>query len=70
MDPHNTSDDSCQTLAVPETVCELHFSDGETREVREIGFTARGEIMLADFDAEGHILSIELIGRGKPCQRG
>lgn len=62
---------SCQHYEVPPDVCYIRFvprSDTVKRSTREIGFTARGETMIADFDAEGRVIGIELVGGNQPCQ--
>jgi hypothetical protein len=62
---------ACQELIVPRTVCYIRFSTATIVESRDLDcFSARGEQLIADFDADGHIVGIELIGSGKPCQIG
>ena len=36
---------------------------------RDLGVTSRGESIIADFDKEGRIIGLELVGLPKPCQR-
>jgi uncharacterized protein DUF2283 len=59
----------CQKIVVAKEVCYLRFADGKPDHTNELPYrTARGEMMIADFDADGRILGIELVGSGKPCQ--
>ena len=62
----------CQKLQVPEQVCYVRFVDEKSEHSRELPYeTARGEMLIADFNAEGKIIGIELVGPAgqKPCQR-
>jgi hypothetical protein len=66
---HSPVSSLCQTIEVPVETCGLTFAPGiENVGSREIGTTARGEMMIADFDDHGRIIRIELVGAGKPCQ--
>jgi len=61
----------CQKIAVDEQVCYIRFTEGKPDHSEELPYeTARGEMLIADFNAEGKIIGIELVGpRGqKPCQ--
>jgi uncharacterized protein YuzE len=59
----------CQKLSVAQQVCYLRFVEGKPSQSSELPYqTARGEMLIADFDAEGRIIGIELVGPGKPCQ--
>ena len=59
----------CQKLSVAQQVCYLRFVEGKPSRSSELPYqTARGEMLIADFDAEGRIIGIELVGPGKPCQ--
>jgi uncharacterized protein YuzE len=60
---------SCRSTIVAADVCYISFGKSKTIDHSdEIGHSVRGELMIADFDADGHIIGIELVGRGKPCQ--
>ena len=59
----------CQKIAVANEVCYIRFADGQLDHSDELPYrTARGEMLIADFDADGRILGVELVGSGKPCQ--
>ena len=61
----------CHKLAVGPGVCYLRFVDGRSDHSAELPYTtARGEMLIADFDAENKIIGIELVGPPgqKPCQ--
>jgi uncharacterized protein YuzE len=61
----------CQKIAVAEQVCYLKFTEGKVDHSDKLSHeTARGEMLIADFDADGRILGIELVGPPgqKPCQ--
>jgi uncharacterized protein YuzE len=62
----------CQKIAVDQQVCYLRFVEGKPDHCDELPYeTARGELLIADFDADGKIIGIELVGPTgqKPCQR-
>jgi hypothetical protein len=61
----------CHELQIPETTCYVRFSkSGGIAGSTEIGTTSRGEKMIADVDAEGRVIGVELIAPElKPCQR-
>jgi hypothetical protein len=61
----------CQKIQIAEQVCYLRFVDGKPHHSDDLGYqTARGEMLIADFDADGRIIGIELVGPTgqKPCQ--
>ena len=61
----------CQKIAVDQQVCYLRFVEGQADHSGELPYqTARGEMLIADFDADGKIIGIELVGPPgqKPCQ--
>jgi uncharacterized protein YuzE len=61
----------CEEIAVAEQVCYIRFVDGKPDHSDELPYeTARGEMLIADFDANGKIIGIELVGPTgqKPCQ--
>ena len=59
----------CQKIAVAREVCYIGFVRQQADHSAELPYlTARGEIIIADFDADGRIIGIELVGSGKPCQ--
>jgi uncharacterized protein YuzE len=65
-----TAKTSCTKVTIDPAACYLQLADAKTvtSEVLEFG-TARGETMILDFDADGRVIGIELIGAGKPCQQ-
>ena len=63
--------EQCQKISVAEQVCYLRFVDGKPDHRAELPYeTARGEMLSADFHADGKIIGIELVGPAgqKPCQ--
>ena len=70
-EPKEPESGACLTLSVPEDVCYLRFVedykgyDGS----KELGFTSRGECIIADFDKDGNIIGLELFSLSKPCQK-
>jgi uncharacterized protein YuzE len=61
----------CQKIVVGDQVCYLRFADGKADHSSELPYTtARGEMLIADFDADGRIIGIELVGPPgqKSCQ--
>jgi hypothetical protein len=61
----------CQNIVVAEQVCYLRFVDRKPHHSDKLPYqTARGEMLIADFDANGNIIGIELVGPAgqKPCQ--
>jgi uncharacterized protein YuzE len=63
----------CVRIEVDEDVCYIQLGTDrprvwpKVRHTKDLGMTARGEMVLMDVDADGRILGFELIG-GKPCQ--
>ena len=61
----------CQKIDIPAQVCYLRFRKGKPDHSAHLDYvTARREMLIADFDAEGRIIGIELVGPPgqKPCQ--
>ena len=59
----------CQTIAITQQTCYIRFAEGKPDHSDQLPYlTARGEMLIADFDADGRVLGIELVGEGKPCQ--
>ena len=61
----------CQKMDVAEQICYLRFVDAKPHHSDMLPYhTARNEMLVADFDAAGHIIGIELVGPPgqKPCQ--
>ena len=67
--PHLPTTIRCRAVLVPREACYVRFKDGKIDRSDDIGTTARGESLIADYDSEGQILGIELIGAHKPCQQ-
>lgn len=64
---------ACVETQITEDCCYVRFGDWPqgpaARRSRELGRTVRGERLIADVDAEGHIIGLELVGGTlKPCQ--
>lgn len=60
----------CKIIGVPRDACYVRFGM-RTAVVASSDMymrTARGEDVVLDFDVDGNLLGIELIG-GKPCQQ-
>lgn len=68
MDDNRNSESRCREVNVSIEVCRLRFAKGRVENSTIVGYTARGEMVVAHFDADGRILDIELVGDGKPCQ--
>jgi Protein of unknown function (DUF2283) len=50
----------CQRIIVAEQVCYLRFADGKPDHSDQLPYeTARGEMLIADFNADGKIIGIE-----------
>jgi uncharacterized protein YuzE len=60
----------CNRISVQREVCYVGFTSAQPHLSSEIEATARGELMIADFDDKGRIMGIELVGPHKPCQEG
>lgn len=66
----------CVKVQIPKEACYIYF--GERKEddydvSGELGYTNRGEQVFVDFNKEGEIIGIELLGSDeapKPCQGG
>ena len=61
----------CQKITISQQVCYVRFVEGTPDHSGELPYvTARGEMLIADFDADGKIIGIELVGPTgqKPCQ--
>jgi uncharacterized protein YuzE len=61
----------CEKIDVPKQACYLRFVHAKAHHSAELPYgTARGEMLVADFDADGKIIGIELVGPAgqKPCQ--
>jgi uncharacterized protein YuzE len=61
----------CQKIAVDQEVCYIRFVEEKPHHSGALPYqTARGEMLIADFDADGKIIGIELVGPTgqKPCQ--
>ena len=60
---------TCSRLRVPTATCYVRFAPNtQVRSPAPLGKMARGEIVIADYDKNGAIVGLELVGRGKPCQ--
>jgi hypothetical protein len=57
----------CVHLDVPPATCYLRFVDGVRERTEHVGTISRGEMVIFDYDVDGRILGIELIGDDKPC---
>lgn len=61
----------CIHMDVPPEVCYLRFAATKVENTDYFGTTtARGEMVILDYDAGGGVVGIELVGSGKPCQEG
>jgi Protein of unknown function (DUF2283) len=65
---HHPTLPRCHRLTVQREACYLQFSDAQPHHSNEIVTTARGELMIADYDADARIVGIELVASHKPCQ--
>jgi hypothetical protein len=59
---------SCRNVRVPREACYVSFGSAIVAHSDEIGFTTRGECVIADYDKEGHIIGLELLSPDKSCQ--
>ncbi len=60
----------CRRIDIAPTVCYLRFGPWDShRETAVIGRTVRGEMMIADMDAEGRVIGIELVGTRSRVRR-
>jgi hypothetical protein len=62
------ADGVCVHIDVPPATCYLRFADGVPARTDHVGTSSRGEMVIFDYDADGRILGIELVGDDKPCQ--
>jgi hypothetical protein len=58
----------CANIEVPPATCYLRFAAGVPANTDYVGRSLRGEMVIFDYDADGRILGIELVGDDKPCQ--
>jgi uncharacterized protein YuzE len=58
----------CVHVDVPPPTCYLRFTAGAPANSDHVGTSARGEMVIFDYDDDGRILGIELVGDDKPCQ--
>jgi uncharacterized protein YuzE len=62
---------ACERIDVGERVCYLRFVEAKTCNSDHLPCrTARDEMIVLDFDADGRVIGIELVGPDgqKPCQ--
>ena len=55
-------------MPVPRDVCYVSFGSAIVEHSDELGFTTRGECVIADYDKDGHIIGLELLSPDKSCQ--
>ena len=60
--------EQCLRVQVPNEACYVRFSGSAVARSSELGESSRGEMLIADYDANGRIIGIELVGADKPCQ--
>lgn len=62
---------TCNGIEIGEDVCYIKFGEKTKKYVHsEDDFeTVRGETMIIDFDEDGRVMGIELLGDKKPCQK-
>jgi len=64
----------CKKLFVPKDVCYVDFRHrkvkGQIKSSKPMGKTIRDETVIIDYDDKGKMVGIELLGNGKPCQKG
>ena len=61
---------TCVKVIAPEC-CTIKFGDGEYHVSKSLGYTVRGEEIIADLNEAGEIIRLELLGSKetvKPCQ--
>jgi len=58
----------CVQIDVPAATCYLRFAAGVPSHTERVGTTSRGEMVIFDYDVDGRIIGIELVGDEKPCQ--
>ncbi len=62
----------CRKVRLDPRVCYVSFTGAKPDHSDMLPYTTvRGEMLIADFDAEGNIIGVELVGPNgeKPCQR-
>lgn len=60
----------CNKVQVPKDCCYLRFKKGNVKHSKDIGYTARGEQIIIDYDKNEDVLGIELLSSKeapKPC---
>ena len=68
----------CKKITVPKDCCYIRFNDMHTAPrgteySGEVGYTTRGELIIADYNLKDEIIGFELITSkkaSKPCQEG
>ena len=64
----------CNKLYVSKDVCYIDFRKklvrGQIKTAKPMGKTIRDETVIIDYDDKGRLVGIELLGNGKPCQKG
>ena len=55
-------------MCVPREACYVSFGSATVERSDELGFTTRGESVIADYDKDGHIIGLELLSPDKSCQ--
>lgn len=61
---------TCVKVIAPEC-CTIKFGEGEYAHSKTLGYTVRGEEIIADMNDAGEIIRLELLGSKdavKPCQ--
>jgi uncharacterized protein DUF2283 len=58
----------CYHQRVHPHACHVVFAKGQVARSQNLGMTAGGDLLVLDFDADGLILGIEILGK-KPCQQ-
>lgn len=59
---------ACRNVCVPREACYVSFGSATVERSDELGFTTRGESVIADYDKDGHIIGLELLSPDKSCQ--
>ncbi len=60
----------CKRINIAEDVCYIGFGERpRPHHSDEIGSTRRGELIIANYDEDGKVVGLELVGAEKPCQR-
>ncbi|MEP7246121.1 MAG: hypothetical protein ABI885_20905 [Gammaproteobacteria bacterium] len=58
----------CHEIDVLPDVCRLRFSTEPVANSDIVGDSTRGEMIVIHHNADGQIVSIELVGDGRACQ--